>query len=180
MKKNKAVIMDRDGTIFKETNYLRDPDKISIFKGVIPALKMLSKQGWKLVIGTNQSGVGRGYFPIDAMHEVHARFLSICKKNKLKIDEIYFCPHHPDAGCSCRKPETGMLKAAARKFSLDLKQCVVIGDKKSDIDWGQRAGTKTILVLTGYGLSHRKKIKKVDYVARTLPTAVQWILKNGN
>ncbi len=68
MKKNKAVIMDRDGTIFKETNYLRDPDKISIFKGVIPALKMLSKQGWKLVIGTNQSGVGRGYFPIDAMH----------------------------------------------------------------------------------------------------------------
>ncbi len=73
-----------------------------------------------------------------------------------------------------------MLKAAARKFSLDLKQCVVIGDKKSDIDWGQRAGTKTILVLTGYGLSHRKKIKKVDYVARTLPSAVQWILKNGN
>jgi len=176
--KNKAVIMDRDGTLFREANYLQDPEKIEIYKDVFPALKKLSARGWKLIIGTNQSGVGRGYFSLNTMHEIHDRFLRLCKKNRLKIDEIFFCPHHPDDGCLCRKPQIGMLLAAAKKFNLDLKACVVIGDKTSDILWGQKAKAKTILVLTGYGLKHRKKIKKVDYVAKTLPSAVDWILKN--
>ena len=176
-KTHKAVIMDRDGTIFKERHYLSDPSNMEVFKGVFPALKRLKSLGWKLIIGTNQSGIGRGYFALSDMQKVHAAFLRLCRKNKLKIDEIYFCPHHPQAGCKCRKPEIGMLLKAKRKFNLDLPRCVVIGDKVSDVEWGERAGTRTILVLTGYGRKHKLLLKRpASYIARTFADAAQWIL----
>lgn len=175
--KNRALIMDRDGTVFKDSHFLRDPDGIRIYRGAIPALRRLRRKGWKLIIGTNQSGIGRGYFTLSTLKKIHDRFISICRKNHVKIDDIFFCPHHPNAHCSCRKPRPGMLYKAARKFNLDLKRCVIVGDKPSDIEWGRKAGAKTVLVLTGKGMRTRSKLRTApDYVARSLPHAIRWIL----
>lgn len=177
---NKAVIMDRDGTIVKDCHFLSDPKHLQIYKGVFPALRKLGENGWKLIIGTNQSGVGRGYFGVDAVHLVHDRLIELFEKERVKINEIYFCPHHPDDNCVCRKPELGMLTQAARKFQLDLRQCVVVGDKESDILWGKRGGTRTVLVLTGKGKKTRRKMKQnPDYVSKSFYDAAKWILKNG-
>jgi len=177
--KNRAVIMDRDGTVFKDSHYLRDPNGIQMYPGVISALKKLKKMGWKLIIGTNQSGISRGFLDYKTLNKIHKNFLKICSQSGLKIDDIVFCPHHPSENCHCRKPNPGMLVKAAKKFNLDLKECYVIGDKESDILWGKRVGSKTILVLTGYGREHLKKVKnKADHISKTLPHAVKWIL-NG-
>lgn len=177
-KKNKAIFLDQDGTLIQDRHYLSDPDKIRIYPGVIPSLKKLKAKGWKLIVGTNQSGIGRGYFTARALKQVHQRLLSIFRKHNLLLDDIFFCPHHPSAGCNCRKPESGMLRKAARRHLLNLKECYVIGDKESDILWGKRAGAKAILVLTGYGKEHRSACAgKADHIARSLPSAVEWILK---
>lgn len=175
----KAVFLDRDGTILKDMHYLANPDHIAIYRGVIPALRRLRENGWRLIIGTNQSGIGRGYFTVETLHVIHDRLLEIFRKSKLEIDEILFCPHHPEAGCRCRKPEVGMLLKAKKKFGLDLKRCVVIGDKVGDVLWGKKGGARTILVLTGKGKKHRRKLKaQPDKVARSLVTAADWILDN--
>ena len=171
--------MDRDGTLFRDSHYLNDPDGVEIFKGVIPALKRLRARGWKLIIGSNQSGIGRGYFTKETVHNIHDRFLAVCRKKGFVIDEIYFCPHRPGDHCACRKPKTGMLREAARDFNLDLKACVVVGDKKCDIDWGRRAKAKTILVLTGYGTKASAATRsRAHHIAKSLATAADWILKN--
>lgn len=176
--KNRAVILDRDGTLFPDSDYLDDPSKIRVYKGVIPALKKLKARGWKIIVGTNQSGIGRGYFTHRTVHKIHARLQAICGNNGAKIDKIYYCPHRPGQNCSCRKPKTGMLKAAARKFRLDLKECVVVGDKKCDVDWGRAVGAKSVLVLTGYGRRASPGTRRrTHYIARSLAQAVEWILK---
>lgn len=176
---NRAVLLDRDGTIVKDTHYLSRAEDVRIYKGVIPALKKLKKNGWKLIIGTNQSGIGRGFFGLDALKKIHNKLHSIFAGRDLKIDAIYFCPHQPKDRCPCRKPNTGMLRKAAKKFRLDLKKCVVVGDNECDILWGKNGGTKTVLVLSGKGRRTVRSLKtKPNYVALTLPRAVEWILKN--
>lgn len=176
---SKAVIMDRDGTVLKERHYLSDPDGIQIYKGVIPSLKKLVRNGWKLIIGTNQSGVARGYLTLKELGNIHDRLTTILQNHKVKIDKIFFCPHHPNENCDCRKPKIGMLLKAAKKYRLDLKKCVVIGDKEIDIVWGKMAGTKTVLVLTGYGKKAVRTLRtKPDHISSSLPYAIQWILKN--
>ena len=179
-KLNKAVIMDRDGTVMKDSHYLSDPEGVKIYKGVLGALRQLEKKGWNLIIGTNQSGVGRGYFTMDTVDKIHRKFLSVCRKNGVNIRQIFVCPHRPDEHCRCRKPKTGMLTDAAKKFKLDLKECVVVGDKICDIDWGKNVGAKTVLVLTGKGQKTRAKGKaRPHHVSRSLPHAARWIMDNA-
>ncbi|MBI2915455.1 MAG: HAD family hydrolase [Elusimicrobia bacterium] len=176
---DRAVFLDRDGTVIKDAHYLSHPGKIQIYKGVIPALKKLRGKGWKIIIGTNQSGVARGYLSLETLAEIHENLLSLFRKNDLKIDEIFFCPHHPKDRCHCRKPNLGILLKAAHKYRLDLKKCVVVGDKESDILWGKNGKTKTILVLTGKGKKSRAHLKtQPDHIASTLPHAVQWMLNH--
>ncbi len=177
---NKAIILDRDGTIVKDGHYLKDPNKLRVYKGVVPALKLLKEKGWKIIIGTNQSGIGRGYFTLETLEKIHKELHKIFRKNHLQIDEIYFCPHHPNDKCHCRKPNLGMLQEAAKKHHLNLESCIVIGDKECDIQWGKNGGAKTILVLTGKGKKARLHSKaRPDHISPTLPKAVQWILKHG-
>ena len=176
---NKAVILDRDGTLIKDGHYIRDPKKIFIYKGVIPALKTLKEKGWKIIVGTNQSGIGRGYFTVDTLKKIHEALDKLFYEKALKIDGIFFCPHHPEENCHCRKPNLGMLLEAAKKHHLDLSACVVIGDKECDILWGKNGGAKTILVLTGKGKKTRRHSRvRPDHISPALPQAVQWILKN--
>ncbi len=147
MKKHKAVFLDRDGTI-----NVYKPDyrwKVEDFLWIPEAkegLRILSKTDYKIIIVTNQSGVGRGYYTKEDVEWLHDWMLEECKKEGIRIDAIYYCPHHPDEGCLCRKPKPGMIHRAAEELGIDLKKSWMIGDNPKDIAAGKSAGLKTIQI----------------------------------
>lgn len=147
----KAVFMDRDGTIMKEISYPSDPEKVELLPNACSAIKLLARNGFKILIVSNQSGVGRGYFPIDIVYAVNERLLNLLKKEGGYIDKIYFCPHRPEDNCMCRKPKPGMINQAKEEFDIDLAHSYMIGDRSEDIELGNSESLRTILVLTGYG-----------------------------
>jgi histidinol-phosphate phosphatase family protein len=110
--------------------------------------------GLGIVLVTNQSGIGRGYFDRETVDRVHERVAAVLAREGIAIDRVYVCPHAPEDGCECRKPKPGLLLAAARDFGFDPRRCFVIGDKACDIDLGRAAGATTLLVRTGYGSEH--------------------------
>src|SRR5882672_1617334 len=128
-----AVFLDRDGTLLTERGYLSDPARIHFYPGVFGSLRKLEREKFKLVVLTNQSGVGRGYFALRALERVNRAFLKKLSSNRVRIAGLYFCPHRPNAGCPCRKPKPGMPRRAARELHLDLKRSFVIGDQASDM-----------------------------------------------
>lgn len=181
--RHRAVFIDRDGTLIREKNYLHDPAKVQLITGAVAALRSLRAHGYKLVMVTNQSGIGRGYYTVNDMHRVHEHIQHELGKHGAAFDRIYFCPHHPEKPCQCRKPNLGMVRKAQRTLSLDLKRSFTIGDHAGDFILGQRMGGKGIFVLTGHGRLvleeklHTKAINDVpDKIVRNLPAAVRWIL----
>src|SRR5512143_1289348 len=186
---NKAVFLDRDGTVNEEVGYLRDIDKLVLIPGVAGAIHRLSDAGFKIVLVTNQSGVARGYFPEALVHEAHARLDEILKQEGARIDAVYYCPHHPTAGnsqytvdCDCRKHRTGLLDRAARDLDIDISCSYMVGDKWSDVELGQRAGAISVLVQSGFshddpGNKIPAHVKDPDVVAATLSDAADWILE---
>ncbi len=163
MGKNKAVFLDRDGTVSREIGYIRPEDmhRFALVPGSAEGLRALKEAGYLLILTTNQSGVARGYYPVEQVHTVHAMLKSLLKDQGVALDGIYFCPHHPDPekarvkelalDCDCRKPRPGMALQAAREWDLDLKRCWVVGDKDADLDLARNAGCRGVLVRTGYG-----------------------------
>lgn len=172
-----AVFLDRDGTINREVGFLSDPDMLELLPGVVEAIKMLNENGWLVVVVSNQSGIGRGYFTREMVKRVHQRVRDMLADQRVCLDAIYYCPHRPDAGCDCRKPEIGLLRQAVADFGIDLSRSYVVGDKPSDMEMGHRAGCGTVLVLTGYGGGTQDRITHVDFVAPDLCSAVHWILR---
>lgn len=167
--KQKAVFLDRDGTIIEEVNFLSTVEETELFPFTIEALKLLRDAGFLFFITTNQSGIARGYFDASAVNAIHAKIQNELKANGLRIESFHFCPHFPDAGCRCRKPNTGMLKQALENFDIDLSESWMVGDKILDIEMGFNAGTKTALVKTGYGKKHRNELeRKPDVIAENL------------
>lgn len=150
-KRQAAVFFDRDGTLMQDADYCDDPAKVKVFEGAADALRHLRSRGLKIVIVTNQSGIGRGYMTEEDYRAVDREFES--QLGSGLIDATYFCPHSPGDSCACRKPEPGMLLQAAKEHHIDLTKSYFVGDKDTDIECGKRAGTKTILVQTGYGCS---------------------------
>lgn len=170
------ILLDRDGTLNVERNYLSDPDQLELFPGVIEGLKRLRELGYGLVVVTNQSGVGRGYFTLEAVAKVHERLTALLAEGGASVDAIYICPHAPDETCDCRKPLPGMARQAQAEFGFDPKQAIVIGDKKADIDLGRAIGATTILVRTGWGQDAEKAGDiSPDAIVDDLPAAVRWI-----
>lgn len=149
--KEKAVFLDRDGTLIKEVNFLSSADGVSLFPNTPRALSVLANRGFRLFVVTNQSGVARGLFDNSAVEQIHARIERELKGSGISIESFHFCPHLPDAGCRCRKPETGMIKDAISGSKIDLSSSWVIGDKELDLELGYNAGCGTSLVRTGYG-----------------------------
>ena len=147
---NRAVFLDRDGTINEEVSYLKSLGMLKLIPGVGAAIRLLNEAGFKVVIITNQSGVARGYFSESFVQNTHELLTSMLGKDGATIDGIYYCPHHPTAGnsehtvrCDCRKPATGLLDRAAVDLDIDLKQSFMVGDKWIDVEVGQRAGAKS-------------------------------------
>jgi D-glycero-D-manno-heptose 1,7-bisphosphate phosphatase len=143
---DKVIVLDRDGTLVIDRGYLDDAAGLAFAAGAPEALKALYGHGYRLVVITNQSGVGRGLFPIERVHEMNARLRTMVEEAGARLEGIYFCPHEPEARCACRKPALGLLMQAAAELKFDPASAVVIGDKESDIEFGRLAGAKTILI----------------------------------
>jgi len=157
---NRAVFLDRDGTINVEVEYLSRVEDFQFIPGAPLALKRLKDAGFLLIVVTNQSGIGRGYYDENALKAVHDHMHAELAAFGAGVDACYFCPHHPKHAsgeylkeCDCRKPLPGMLLQAARELDIDLAASFMIGDKLADIEAGLKAGCTPLLVLTGYGSS---------------------------
>ncbi|MCK5806298.1 MAG: HAD family hydrolase [Lentisphaeria bacterium] len=170
------VFLDRDGTVIVEKNYLSDPAQVELLPGAGAGLRRLRTLGFGLILITNQAGVGRGFFPERDVLLVHARLAELLEREQVQLDAVYYCPHHPDAGCGCRKPRPGMLDRAISEFDIDLTRSVVIGDKPSDIGLGESRGLRTILVRTGEGAEHEQRGDcSPSLTADDLISAAAWI-----
>ena len=146
---NKAVFLDRDGTIAKDVHYCRRPEDFEILPTVPEAIRLLNENGFKVIVVTNQSGIARGYFTEESLAQIHQKMADELAKYDAKVDAIYYCPHHPDDGCQCRKPKTALFLKAEEEHDIDLKSSYVVGDMQMDIDAGKALRCKTVLVTTG-------------------------------
>lgn len=147
----RAVFLDRDGTIAEEMGYMNHLSRLRVFPFSAEAIRRLNDAGLPVVVVTNQSGVARGFFPEDLIHQVHAHLAEELGAGGARIDAFYYCPHKGDDGCDCRKPRTGMLDRAAREHNLRLAGSWVVSDRYADLEMAHAAGAGGILVMTGYG-----------------------------
>lgn len=181
MKAKKAIFLDRDGTLIEDKDYLHNPEEVAFFPGVIEALKKAIDAGFALVMVTNQSGVGRGYFTMNDVGNVHAFITAELGKSGIPFLQIYTAPEHPDHPSRGRKPSPAFLFDARDEFGIDLSQSYMIGDKLIDLECGWNAGVKkSILVRTGYGAKVAQKEKaslRDAMVCQDLCEAVEAILQ---
>ncbi len=194
----RAVFLDRDGTMIEDVGYLDDPEGIAIYAEAIEAVQNLREHGWKIVVVTNQSGVARGLFDEGTLERIHDQLREAFLHQGAPIDAILTCPHHPEANvlryrrhCTCRKPQPGLLRRAAQSMEIDLARSYMIGDKLSDVEAGHRASCRSILVLTGVGQESvsaledskdrasrgRAALAQPDHVADNLLEASEWLLR---
>ena len=172
MARRRFVALDRDGTIIVERGYLSAPEQVELLPGAAQGLGTMRTLGLGLVIVTNQSAVGRGYFDRGRLEEIHARLRELLAAEGVTMDGIYVCPHTPEDGCRCRKPLPGLLEQAARDLGFEARKGFVIGDKPCDIEMGQAVGATTLLVRTGYGAEHAAAgTVAADYVVNDLVEA---------
>jgi len=173
--KDKAIFLDRDGTINEDKGYVYRIQDLKIIPKVIEGLKLFKYAEYKLIIVTNQSGIGRGYYTEEDYFEFREEMHKQLIEEGIKIDAEYFCPHKSDDECNCRKPKTGMLEQAAKDFNLNLEKCCIIGDHLSDIQTGKNAGCKTIHILTGH---IQRPISYADFIAKNMIEAANYVLNN--
>jgi len=175
--KLKYALIDRDGTIIAEKNYLSDPAEVELLPGGAAGLRRLAEAGWKLIVVSNQAGVGRGYFTEADVEKVNARMVELLAAEGVKLDGLYYCPHAPSDNCSCRKPLPGMALRAAREHGFDPKDAVMIGDKPCDVELGRAVGSKTVFVLSGHGSEYAEAdLGSPDLVAEDLGEAAGMLL----
>ena len=174
MIRQRFAIVDRDGTIIEEKHYLSNPDEVELIPGAAEGLRILREMDLGLVMLTNQSGLGRGYFDRERLDAVHERMIGLLAQEGVRLDGIYYCPHLPSEECDCRKPKDALLRSAATDLKFDPSKGFVIGDKPCDIELGRRVGATTILVATGHGREFvRDPSVAADYVMDDLLAAAQ-------
>jgi D-glycero-D-manno-heptose 1,7-bisphosphate phosphatase len=183
MQSSLAIFLDRDGTLIEEREYLADPAGVVVFAGAGGALRRLQTAGFKLVVVTNQSGIGRGYYTEADMHRVNARVLELLAADGVRIEKIYFAPEAPDQPSRGRKPSPQFLFDARDELGVDLARSYMIGDKLIDLECGWNAGVKqSILVRTGYGAKLAQKSPEQltrAWVVDGLAAAAEKILNHG-
>lgn len=187
--KRKAVFLDRDGTICEEVGYLDNPSRLQLLPGSAEAIRALNESGWLVVVITNQSGVARGFFTEETLHEINQTLKDELAAVGARIDATYYCPHHPTEGegpyrldCDCRKPKPGMIVRAVADLEIDLNQCWMVGDRYGDVALAHTAGVRSALVLTGYGREEWESQSRTwehqpDLLAENLMQAVEAIKK---
>jgi histidinol-phosphate phosphatase family protein len=167
-----AVFVDRDGTINRDVPYCSRPEDFCLLPGAAAGIRLLNDAGLVVVVVTNQSGIARGYFNEVALAEIHRRMRDLLGAHGAKVDAVYHCPHHPEAGCACRKPGTLLTLQAAQDLGLDLAASYVVGDSTSDIKMGRQLGCMTVRICQdGPGPQIAP-----DFVAGDLHDAARWIV----
>lgn len=180
--KNKAVFIDRDGTINVDVHYLNDPDRFEMYPDVGEGVKKLKENKFKIIVITNQSGIARGYFTEEQLSKIHERMKQEFQKFDVVLDGIYYCPHHPYDNCNCRKPNIGLFEEAVKEHNIGVKTSYMLGDKILDIGAGKKIGVRTVLIPEPH-LRKELLSKKFeweyypDYIANNFIDAVEWILK---
>ncbi|NCO52486.1 MAG: HAD family hydrolase [Deltaproteobacteria bacterium] len=175
-----AIFLDRDGTLNREKNYLIDPADFTFIPGVPQALKRLQDAGFLLVVVTNQSGVARGYYPLAAVENLHRYLQTQLASLGVQISAFYVCPHYVggqapyNLNCSCRKPRPGLLLQAAAELKLDLGRSFMIGDKLSDVQAGQAAGCRSLLVRSGHPLPPDAPFEVLADLAAATEKILDW------
>ncbi len=188
--KNRAIFLDRDGTVTKEKGYINHLDNLELIQDTGRAIKLINDSKFLAILTTNQAGVARGYFTEKLVKQSMKVLDHLLLRYDAKLDAKYYCPHHPEVGtpeykikCDCRKPKPGMVLDAAKNFDIDISSSYMIGDRFNDIEFGHNLGMRAVLVLTGYGKGEyeyqRDNCKaKPDFIARDLYEAIEWILQN--
>jgi len=177
--KTKAAFIDRDGVINEERSYVHRIEDFVLLPGVVQGLALLREANFRLIVVTNQAGIARGYYDQSAMDRLHEHLHEQLAKHGVRLDAVYFCPHHPDGcvkqlavQCDCRKPSPGMLLQAAKDFNLNLATSVLIGDKLSDVQAGKRAGVgRIVIVESGHYVESGARIEADEVAADLLAAA---------
>lgn len=173
-----AAFIDRDGTLIEEVNFLSRVADLRVFPFTAQAIRLLKERKFLIIVVTNQSGIGRSIYDGGAMQTIHDEMQ---RQLGNTIDAFFHCPHLPNEGCRCRKPNLGMLEDAGRKFDIDMSRSWMIGDKTLDAQTGFNAGIRTAMVRTGYGREHESRVERPpDVVADDLLRAVEQILQFEN
>ena len=183
-----AVFLDRDGTLIEERGYIDRFELIDVMPWTTDAIRLLNRAGFAVVVITNQSAIGRGIIDESFLRSVHDAIDRRLAAGGARVDAYYFCPHHPDAArepfrqvCRCRKPGPGMIEQACRDLHLDPARSVMVGDRWIDVACGRAAGTRSLLVKTGYGTreaEHPPADAQPDAILNNLMEAAGWILRN--
>lgn len=185
--KHRAVFIDRDGTLNVEKNYVHKISDFEFIAGAPEAVRLLNEHSFKVVVISNQSGIARGYFTPNDVHILHDHIQRELRKQKAHIDAFFYCPHHPDGTvaefrkeCDCRKPHTGMILQAEKKFDLDLTRSFIVGDHLSDVQLKEKVPSTMILVRTGHGILTLEQLSTVsvrpDRIEENLLEAVKKII----
>jgi histidinol-phosphate phosphatase family protein len=178
---DKALFLDRDGCLNEDTMYPHKPEDFKMLPGVIEGLKKL-KNKFIFIIITNQSGIGRGIFKEEDLHNFNKILTDELKKENIEIKKIYHCPHTPKEICRCRKPSTKYIEEATKEFNIDIDNSWALGDHPHDVEMGLKAGTKAIYLLTGHGQKHNNDLEskniKPNFIAGNFLEATKFILEN--
>ena len=173
----KVVVFDRDGTLVVDRGYMTDPAELEFFPETPDALRLLQKHGFRSVVITNQSAIGRGWLSEQSMDAMNERLTAMMRVQGAAVEGIFWCPHLPGDECSCRKPKPGLLRRAAAEIGFDPSLAYVIGDKRSDIEMGLRAGSRTVLLAADRRSEEMEQVRP-SFIASNLLEAANWIVRD--
>lgn len=171
-----VLFIDRDGTLIEHVEYLYETEKVKPIQGAMEALKKATDRGFKIVIVTNQPGIGLGYFTKEDYFRVNKQLLKFASEAGALIDKVYACPHSKSEKCRCRKPDTALFERAGGELRIDLTRSWMIGDTTTDIQFGKNIGVRTVLVRTGHGGGDELYDAKPDYTVKSMKEAVEVVL----
>ncbi len=184
---SKAVFLDKDGTLVEDVPYNADPDRIRLVEGAIESLRLLQEHGYQLIVVSNQSGVARGFFEEPELQRMINRLSELFSSAGIALTDFYYCPHHPEGNvrkyavdCYCRKPQPGMLYRAALEYNLRLADSWMVGDILHDVEAGNRAGCRTILIDNHHETEwNMNPIRRPKFIAKDLVSAARSILSGS-
>ena len=188
-KKQRAIFLDRDGTMNVSKGFISKADDLELIPGTIDAIKAINKSGALAIVITNQPVIARGECSFEELHNIHNKLKTLLGEKGAFVDDIFYCPHHPDKGfegevpelkfdCECRKPKTGMIDEAVKKYNIDLSKSYMVGDSTMDLETARNAGIKSVFVNTGFAGNDGKYDRSCDIEAKNLFDAVEKIIKD--
>ena len=187
--KQRAIFLDRDGTMNVSKGFISKADDLELIPGTIDAIKAINKSGALAIVITNQPVIARGECSFEELHNIHNKLTTLLGEKGAFVDDVFYCPHHPDKGfegevpelkfdCECRKPKTGMIEEAVKKYNIDLSKSYMVGDSTMDLETARNAGIKSVLVKTGFAGNDGKYDRSCDIEADNLLDAVEKIIKD--